>query len=86
MANVAVYNMEGKEVGTTRSFLSDTGAGGRRGSFAGGSKERNPRETPGPRLRSHAQKIQRQGRDPLPAARQEPERRHPEKAPGLETD
>jgi len=46
-------------------------------------QQQHPRTAPGSRLRSDAKKADRPGRDPLPPAGQEPERRRAGQAPGL---
>lgn len=50
---------------------------------AGRKHQQHPRTAPGSRLRSDAKKADRPGRDPLPPAGQEPERRRAGQAPGL---
>lgn len=75
--------LEGKEMGAAGLVLPATGQGESSGGKAGRKHQQHPRTAPGSRLRSDAKKADRPGRDPLPPAGQEPERRRAGQAPGL---
>lgn len=75
--------LEGEEMGAAGLVLPAIGQGGSAGGKAGRKHQQHPRTAPGSRLRSDAKKADRPGRDPLPPAGQEPERRRAGQAPGL---
>ena len=75
--------LEGEEMGTAGLVLPATGQGGSSGGKAGRKHQQHPRTAPSSRLRPDTEKTDRPGRDPLPPAGQEPERRRAGQAPGL---